>query len=103
MIQALNMEPVALVAGGVEITLRRPTVADFVAFQDATQRGVNPAAWYVWNHVVKPDGRRAFASVEQVLELPFPWVRAVAQEVDQLYGEGVDLRRADATCSRPPA
>lgn len=40
MIQALNMEPVALVAGGVEITVRRPTVADFVAFQDATQRGV---------------------------------------------------------------
>lgn len=102
MIEALNREPIELEVAGETVEVRRPTLADLVALTDATQRGVHASAWYCWNHCYR-DGRRMFASVEAVMELPLPWVLAVSREIDQLYGEGLDCRRAAVRSSRPPA
>jgi hypothetical protein len=102
MIAAFRLEPVGIEIDGEAFDLRRPTVADFVALADATQRGVSPHAWYVWNHVER-GGRRVFGSVDEVANtVPLPWVLAVSREIDALYGEGLDCRRAGATSSRSP-
>lgn len=89
MIDALTAKNALLEVRGTQIEVRRPTVADYVALVDAGKRDVYLPAWYVWNHVVR-DGRRVYATLEEVMSLDGAAVRELSTKIDQLYTEGLD-------------
>lgn len=89
MIDALTAANATIVIRGTAIEVRRPTVADYVALVDAGKREVYLPAWYVWNHVLF-GGKRAYATVDEVMNLDGVAVRELASKIDALYLEGLD-------------
>lgn len=95
MISSLLTRPKTIDFRGESIKLRRPTVADVVAALDAQERAVYMPAWFVWMHVMDGDAQ-AFESIEQVMRLDGPGVIALAQQIEPLYAEGLDLQAPHA-------
>ena len=91
-IDAFLSRPAVVEFDGGTITLARPTVAHFIAAQDAEARGEFMPAWYVWQHLLEKDGRQAFVSIEYVKDFcNAPTVIRLARLIEPLYVEGLDL------------
>ena len=73
------------------VTLRRPTVADLVAAQDAEKRGVFMPAFYCAAHVLDANGETLWKSHEELRTLSAPDVIALSRLIEPLYVEGLDL------------
>lgn len=77
---------------GKSLAIARPTVAHFIAAQDAETRGEFMPAWYVWQHVLDENGKQAFASLDVVKDLcSAPLVIRLAKLIEPFYVEGLDL------------
>lgn len=81
---------------GQQVRLRRPTVADLIAAQDAESRGTFMPAWYCAAHVLGSDGQCVWKSAEELRTLSAPQVIALSRLIEPLYVEGLDLDRSPA-------
>ncbi len=92
LIDAFLAKPAVVEFDGRALLLSRPTVAHFIAAQDAETRGEFMPAWYVWQHVLDEDGKQAFKSVDVVHDLcSAPVVIRLSKIIEPLYVEGLDL------------
>ena len=78
------------------VRLRRPTVADLIAAQDAESRGTFMPAWYCAAHVLGSDGQCVWKSADELRTLSAPQVIALSRLIEPLYVEGLDLDRSPA-------
>ncbi len=76
---------------GNDVRLLRPTVAHFVAAQDAETRGTWMPAWYCASHVLGADGSTLWKHADELRALSAPKVLALARLIEPLYVEGLDL------------
>lgn len=95
-IHALLAQDAVVEFRGEQIRLRRPTVADLIAAQDAESRGAFMPAWYVANHLLGPDGRNQFANPDELRAMSAPAVVALSRLIEPLYLEGLDLQAPPA-------
>jgi hypothetical protein len=87
---------------GKSVRLRRPTVADLIAAQDAETRGVFMPAYYCAAHVLAEDGTTLWKSPDELRGLSAPAVVALSRLIEPLYLEGLDLDRLPAKpCAQP--
>lgn len=87
---------------GHQVRLRRPTVADLIAAQDAESRGVFMPAYYCAAHVLAADGTTLWKSADELRSLSAPRVVALSRLIEPLYVEGLDLDRLHAkACEQP--
>ena len=91
-VDAFLSRPAVVQFDDKDVMLSRPTVAHFIAAQDAESRGEFMPAWYVWQHTLDENGRQAFKSIEYVKEIcNAPLVMRLARLIEPLYLEGLDL------------
>lgn len=90
LISALLATDAEVVWDGLTVRILRPTVAHFIAAQDAESRGVWMPAWYVATHVVGVDGQTLWKSHEELRVLSAPKIIALARLIEPLYLEGLD-------------
>lgn len=96
-IDAFLAKPASVEIDGRAVALSRPTVAHFIAAQDAESRGEFMPAWYVWQHLLDENGKQAFANIELVKDVcSAPMVIRLGRLIEPLYVEGLDLQAPHA-------
>lgn len=91
---ALTLKNYTVNIDGVEVTLRRPSLADLaetmnIAADDTKQKSIT--AWLVFNHLLDDKGDQYFTDIEKVYKCDAVFVEKIAKEVDKLYSEGSSL------------
>lgn len=87
-LDALKLKNFETQFGDQKVVIRRPSALDMIAAAEYHES--NPSkfgAWLVWNHLLDGD-KKAFNSVEEVLECDAHAVAKIADIVDKLYVEG---------------
>lgn len=90
---ALTLKNCNVKVDGIDITLRRPSLADLAEtlnIANDPSRQKNITAWLIFNHLLDEKGDPYFTDMEKVFKCDALFIEKIAREVDKLYGEGRD-------------
>jgi hypothetical protein len=89
---ALQLKNIGVrIEGCGTVTLRRPSVLDFIDGADiATRQPTHLYAWLAYRHLLDENGRPVFASLEAALDADGRLIIQIGKEAEKLYEEGRD-------------
>lgn len=89
---ALSLKNHKANVNGVDVTFRRPSLADLAATLEMASKNPDKlSAWLVHNHLLDDKGDLYFNEIDKVFKCDAHMVEALAKEVDKLYTEGSSL------------
>lgn len=89
---ALKLTNKVVEVDGMEVVLRRPSIADLVeAIEVSGDPKIHFVSWTVLNHLLEGN-KPMFSSLDEVMICDFRLVEKIGKEIDILYNEGRDLQ-----------